>query len=80
MPEVQAVLFDRPTWTAPDARKWLAKNGRVPIKRVHKTPNELRYRLADPALFARFATKVLPGGVGIKLTIGWPATDTRAYS
>lgn len=45
----QAILFDRSEHDTRSARSWLRRHRYQPIKRVHITPNWLRYRLADPA-------------------------------
>ena len=60
---IQAVLFDRYKWTAIEARNWLKSNHYTPIKRVHKTDNNLRYRLKNPTRNSKYITKHLHGGI-----------------
>ena len=45
---VQAVLFDKRYWTTNDARTYLKKSNKQPIKRVHTTDTYYRYRLIEP--------------------------------
>ena len=51
MSKIQSVVFDRDKFTAEQARKFLLNNKLVPIKRVDKTTNKLRYRIS-PRLFS----------------------------
>lgn len=60
---IQAVLFDRNKWTSAEARKWLKLHNYQPIKRVHITNNNLRYRLKQPFKTSRYITKHLSNGV-----------------
>jgi hypothetical protein len=49
MSDIQAVLFDkRKNWTTTKAKRWLNKHHLKPIKEVHETKNELRYRIQEP--------------------------------
>ena len=45
---IQAVLFDKNYWNTNQAREYLKKNGKQPIKRVHTTDKYHRYRLIEP--------------------------------
>ena len=69
MSEVQGVNFDRRKWTSDKARQWMRQNKYKPIKRVHKTANQLRYRIKNPKRFRRFRVKEL--GKGISLVLGF---------
>jgi len=64
---VQAVTFAADRWTPGGARNWLQRHGYTPLKRAHRTRGQLRYRIAEPVLGARYATKVLPGGIDLVL-------------
>ena len=44
----QAVLFQKNEWTTENARKWLKEHNIIPLKRVHKTDQFLRYRIKIP--------------------------------
>ena len=61
--EVHSVLFNKALWNCDDARKWLKKHNLVPIKRVHVTTENLRYRIKPPELFQSFVTKHLNHGI-----------------
>lgn len=56
-------------WTSTKLRAWLRNAELQPLKRVHRSGTELRYRIEEPERFTRFTTKVLPGG--IHLVLGW---------
>ena len=45
---IQAILFEKDKFTTDKARKFLKKHNYIPIKRVHKTENYLRYRIRRP--------------------------------
>jgi hypothetical protein len=64
---VQAVYFIQPVWSETKAKKWLADHNYHPIKTMHPSGDEMRYRLQSPDKFARFTTKVLPNGVHLVL-------------
>lgn len=68
--EIQAVLFNNHVWTPTTARKWLIQHNIKPLKAVHKTKNELRYRINEPYLYSRFFSKKLPDD--IILVLGKP--------
>lgn len=68
MSSIQAIIFDNKIWTTTTARAWLKKHKHVPIKRVHKTLNYLRYRLIEPSKFKSFIMKRVD--VGVKIVIG----------
>lgn len=68
--EIQAILFDSGVWTPSKARRWLAKHEYVPIKRVHKTENFLRYRLIAPRDNYTYRTK--PVSDDILFVMGFP--------
>lgn len=46
MSSLQSILFKRSIWTEKEAKIWLKKYNKIPIKDVHKTKNFLRYRLS----------------------------------
>ena len=62
--KLQAILFDKKRYNTTKARRWLRSKNYVPIKRVHKTLNYLRYRLREPSKSYDYRTIVL--GKGIK--------------
>lgn len=68
MSDIQAVIFKKRYYNAERARKWLDKHKLIPIKRVDKTQNYLRYRITPPK-YKRYAIKKIKGG--IKLVLGW---------
>lgn len=63
MSEIQSVLFDINKYDTKKTRKWLKSAKLVPIKRVHKTDENLRYRIRDPSNYKRFRTKKVDEGV-----------------
>ena len=63
--EIHTIYFMRPKWTTTKAREWLKNHNYIPIKRVHKMGNELRYRIRDPAQFKTFRTKKLKDDIYI---------------
>ena len=63
---IQSVSFPR-TFTSIDARRWLKRNNLIPIKRVDKTNNFLRYRIQNPKDFNRFS---ILKAKGVNLTLG----------
>lgn len=67
--EKQAVLFNRSSWTVPEAEKWLNEQQLKPIKRVHETDRFLHYRLRDPGYFKKFRT--IKTDKGIEFVIGY---------
>ena len=70
--DIHSIVFLRNTkenWTATKARKWLKQHGFIPIKRVDKKDNQLRYRLIDPKFFKSFMTKKSKNN--INLVIGF---------
>jgi len=69
MSEVHTVLFDKKYHKPSDARIFLKDHGWKAIKKVHKTKNYLRYRLADPSKFKKFITKEITPS--IKIVIGF---------
>ena len=66
---IQAIIFHKNTWTEDTARQWLEDHKYSPIKKVHITPNYLRYRLLPPSRFAGYFSK--PLGNGIVLVVGY---------
>jgi len=66
--EIQAVIFDN-SWIPSLARRWLKNHHFKAMKRVHRTPNYIRYRITDPEQYESFVTKKI--GVGIQLIIGF---------
>ena len=61
--EIQAILFPVGNFNTDTARKWLNKSGYTPIKRVHKTAEYLRYRIAEPDKTASYTSKKLNNGI-----------------
>jgi penicillin-binding protein-related factor A (putative recombinase) len=64
--EVQAVLVDKKYFTKKDAMAWVKKRF-LPIKPVHVTNDNYRYRIREPVLFNKksFRTKEITKGVKI---------------
>lgn len=60
---LQAIIFDKHIYSAASARTWLKRRGFVPIKRVHKTANYLRYRLVEPNPAYKYKMITLADGV-----------------
>jgi hypothetical protein len=48
MSEIQAILFDKNNWTTTSSKAWINSHGYKPIKEVHITNNNYRYRLRNP--------------------------------
>lgn len=48
MSSIQSIIFKKDKYTTDEARKWLKKHKHIPIKRVDKTKEYLRYRIAEP--------------------------------
>jgi hypothetical protein len=59
MSGIQSVVFPKNEWYLTKARKWLKKHKLVPIKDVDITGTQYRFRLRDPRMFDRFATKTI---------------------
>lgn len=62
---IQAVLFDKILWNEKKAIQWLKDNSYNPIKPVHITIKNLRYRIADPNTFKILRTKKLKNGISL---------------
>lgn len=45
---IQAILFNKDYWNTNEARTYLKKSNKKPIKRVHTTDTYHRYRLIEP--------------------------------
>jgi len=65
---IQSIRFDKKYWTIEKAHHWLEKNHKHPIKAVHETANEYRFRTHVPD-FHKYRIKSLPDH--IKLVIGF---------
>jgi hypothetical protein len=61
----QAVVFDKLSWNASMARKWLKKHKYTPIKRVDITTKSLRYRLMPPEIFKRLRYKKITPSISL---------------
>jgi hypothetical protein len=79
MSKVQSVVFVRADdWPYEDRRAFLSRHNLQPIKRVHITPTQYRYRIHDPRDFDRFITKRVIShggrrkGKRVLLIIGFP--------
>ena len=58
---LQAVLFNKDSWTTKSARQWLKDHSHIPIKRVYITDTQLRYRIAEPDDTKKYITqKITP--------------------
>lgn len=66
---IQSILFDRTMFDTKKARAWLKKHKLVPIKRVDKTKNNLRYRIVEPEDNFEFRTEELTKGIKAILAI-----------
>lgn len=66
---IQAVLFDKNRWTPKKASSWLRSHNYHPIKDVHETINNYRYRINEPEKYGKLRIKHLPDG--ISLIIGY---------
>jgi predicted RNA-binding protein with EMAP domain len=65
--EVQSILFNNKKYTSTTAKAWLTKHNVKPIKPVHKTIDNLRYRILDPKKFKSFKTKKLNNNITLIL-------------
>jgi hypothetical protein len=50
-------------YTPTTAREWLKNHNFKPIKPVHKTNDNLRYRIQDPSKYKSFITKHISDGI-----------------
>lgn len=73
--EVQSVIFNRDTWTARNARSWLAKN-KLKTPKTDTKKNTLRYRQHSKAKYKKGSFRNIPFGdakvTGIQAVIGCP--------
>jgi len=46
MPTLQSIRFNRSMFTLKQAKAWLTKHKKEPIKTVDTSPNEFRFRMA----------------------------------
>ncbi len=67
---IQAVIFSKSEWTTNNARIWLKSHNIIPIKRVHKTKNYLRYRIVEPDQFKNYYMKTLENIKGVRFVMG----------
>ncbi len=67
MPIIQSILFDKSMFDTLSSKKWMREHGVEPIKRVHKTPNFLRYRLKNPPKNKEYVTVEYEKGVKLVL-------------
>ena len=65
---IQSVLFNKKYFTKEESKNWLVRHKLNPIKPVHETKNNYRYRLLDPKMFKYFRTRKI--SLGIDLVIG----------
>jgi hypothetical protein len=61
--ELHAVLFDRNIYTPNTARTFLKNKNIKPIKRVHKTPLNLRYVITNKDKYNSFRSKFITDGI-----------------
>ena len=87
MSKVQSVVFVRADdWPYEDRRAFLSRHNLQPIKRVHITPTQYRYRIHDPRDFDRFVTKRVLShggrrkGKRVLLIIGFPKKSASKKS
>ena len=64
---IQAIIFEKDKFNAEKSMKWLKKHKYVPIKRVDKTLNYLRYRLVEPKKGAMY--RIINFGDDIKAVL-----------
>lgn len=68
---VQAFRFPRQYWTREQAKAWLKRTGKQPI-RIDTTIGEFRARMRQPSEFAHFITKHgRAAGKPIRLIVGF---------
>jgi hypothetical protein len=79
MSKVQSVVFVRADdWPYADRHAFLNRHHLEPIRRVHITPTQYRYRIHDPRDFEHFITKRVIShggrrtGKRVLLIIGFP--------
>lgn len=87
MSKVQSVVFVRADdWPYEDRRAFLTRHHLKPIRRVHITPTQYRYRMHDPRDFDRFITKRVLShggrrqGKRVLLIIGYPKSQKSKSS
>ena len=52
---IQSVVFEKADrWTNAEMNRFLAENDLQPIKGVHETKKQFRWRIANPRLFKRY--------------------------
>lgn len=63
----QAILFDKKKYSLNKANKWLKDHNYKPIKKVHETSNNYRFRLNKPNKNAKYKTKEISDGIKLIL-------------
>jgi hypothetical protein len=63
MSNIQAVYASVSDFSADDLLKWIKSHGLKPIKDVHISGENLRYRIKRPNPYKKYYTKVLPNKV-----------------
>jgi hypothetical protein len=62
--EIQAILFNKQNgWTPNTSHLWLELHKYKPIKKVHETKDNFRYRMKDPKKCNRLRIKHLKDGI-----------------
>lgn len=67
---VHSVLFDKTKFSASHARAWLAKHNYKPIKPVHTTEHQHRFRIVHPSKFEQKTFKTIHISDGITAVVG----------
>lgn len=77
--EIQTVIFDKASWDADRARKWL-KDHNLRADKVDETEDSLRFRQQDPGRYVdgSFRTQDVEGTTGIKYVFGCPRAKVAA--
>ena len=58
--KIQAIVFEKSNgWTLGSSKSWIDYHNYKPIKGVHETETQYRYRIEDPTHFNRFVTKII---------------------
>src|SRR5687768_17390813 len=62
MSEVQSIFFNSSKYNTRQARTYLKKHDYKPLKKVHQTPNGLKYRLQLPSKYKDFRSEKIDDG------------------
>lgn len=77
---IQAVMFNKDTWTKNKADKWLKEKNYFPYLSYRITPNFFRFRLIEPDKNKKYRIFSLPNENSIKFILEYPKGGTKTLS